>query len=79
MLPGADWRNSDSDGEYDKNHPDKLIEAINSGEISPKQATSRLRLVPESVAENHSEYRVEFNYLTRSWRPSLYFARISSG
>ena len=54
---GADWRNSDSEGEYDKNHPDKLIEAINSGEISLKQATSRLRLVLESVAENHSEYR----------------------
>jgi len=35
----------------------RLIEAINTGEISLKQATSRLRLVLESVAENHSEYR----------------------
>ena len=54
---GSDWRNSDSDDEYNKTHPDKLIEAINTGEISLKQATSRLRLVLESVAENHSEYR----------------------
>ena len=35
----------------------RLTISINTGEISLKQATSRLRLVLESVAENHSEYR----------------------
>jgi hypothetical protein len=56
---GTDWRISDSneDGGSNQPGPVKLIEAINTGEISLKQATSRLRLILESVAENHSEYR----------------------
>ena len=56
---GADWRILDSgeDGESNTASPIKLIEAINAGDISLKQATSRLRLILESVAENHSEYR----------------------
>jgi hypothetical protein len=56
---GTDWRISDSDEDGGSNQagPVKLIEAINTGEISLKQATSRLRLILESVAENHSEYR----------------------
>ncbi|MBT7730015.1 MAG: hypothetical protein HN703_14130, partial [Planctomycetaceae bacterium] len=56
---GTDWRTSDSDedGGSKQAGPVKLIEAINVGEISLKQATSRLRLILESVAENHSEYR----------------------
>jgi len=38
-------------------HPGQLIEALASGRLPLKQAASRLRLVLESVAENHSEYR----------------------
>jgi hypothetical protein len=48
---------SGEDGESNTASPIKLIEAINAGDISLKQATSRLRLILESVAENHSEYR----------------------
>jgi len=38
-------------------HPERLIEALATGQLPLKQAASRLRLVLESVAENHSEYR----------------------
>lgn len=37
--------------------PVRLIEDLRSGALPMKQAVSRLRLVLESVAENHSEYR----------------------
>ena len=37
--------------------PVRLVEALRHGTLSWKQAASRLRLVLESVAENHAEYR----------------------
>jgi hypothetical protein len=37
--------------------PDRLLEDLRSGALPVKQAVSRLRLVLESVAENHAEYR----------------------
>jgi len=37
--------------------PERLIEDLRSGALPLKQAASRLRLVLESVAENHAEYR----------------------
>jgi hypothetical protein len=38
-------------------HPRRLIEDIASGVLPMKQAAGRLRLVLESIAENHAEYR----------------------
>ncbi len=38
-------------------HPARLIEDLASGALPMKQAATRLRLVLESVAENHAEYR----------------------
>lgn len=38
-------------------HPARLIEDLVSGALPIKQASTRLRLVLESVAENHAEYR----------------------
>jgi hypothetical protein len=37
--------------------PTQLIEDLASGVLAPRQAAARLRLVLESVAENHAEYR----------------------
>ena len=37
--------------------PTRLIEDLSSGALGWSQATARLRLVLESVAENHAEYR----------------------
>jgi hypothetical protein len=37
--------------------PEQLLRALRSGRLSLKQAASRLRVVLESVAENHAEYR----------------------
>ena len=37
--------------------PERLLEDLRSGVLPVKQAVSRLRLVLESVAENHAEYR----------------------
>jgi hypothetical protein len=54
-----DWRAAveDESGGSRPSHPEQLIEALASGQLPLKQAASRLRLVLESVAENHSEYR----------------------
>ncbi|MBU6308510.1 MAG: hypothetical protein KJS77_02055 [Planctomycetes bacterium] len=38
-------------------HPRRLIEDLASGALPMKQAAARLRLVLESIAENHAEYR----------------------
>ncbi len=38
-------------------HPARLIEDLVSGALPMKQAATRLRLVLESIAENHAEYR----------------------
>ncbi|MCE9629191.1 MAG: hypothetical protein K8S94_00530 [Planctomycetia bacterium] len=38
-------------------HPARLIEDLASGALPMKQAAARLRLVLESIAENHAEYR----------------------
>ena len=38
-------------------HPRRLIEDLASGALPMKQAATRLRLVLESIAENHAEYR----------------------
>ena len=53
------WRAAveDEGGDSRPSHPEQLIEALTSGQLPLKQAASRLRLVLESVAENHSEYR----------------------
>ena len=53
------WRAAPSEagGNPAGSHPDQLIEALSTGRLPLKQAASRLRLVLESVAENHSEYR----------------------
>jgi hypothetical protein len=40
-----------------RRHPARLIEDLISGALPMKQAAVRLRLVLESVAENHAEYR----------------------
>jgi hypothetical protein len=38
-------------------HPKRLVEDLITGALPMKQAATRLRLVLESVAENHAEYR----------------------
>jgi len=38
-------------------HPRRLIDDLTSGALPMKQAATRLRLVLESIAENHAEYR----------------------
>jgi len=45
------------DGLFTGRLPERLIEDLRSGTLPVKQAVSRLRLVLESVAENHAEYR----------------------
>ena len=54
-----DWRGGATDAAANQRngYPGQLIEALASGELPMKQAASRLRLVLEAVAENHSEYR----------------------
>ncbi|MEO1992475.1 MAG: hypothetical protein ABGW78_11120, partial [Pirellulales bacterium] len=39
------------------NHPSRLLDDLSSGALSMKIAQTRIRLVLESVAENHAEYR----------------------
>ena len=46
-----------SDSPTPQRRPTRLLEDLASGALPIKQAASRLRLVLESVAENHSEYR----------------------
>ena len=46
-----------SDTPTPQRRPTQLLEDLASGALPIKQAASRLRLVLESVAENHSEYR----------------------
>jgi hypothetical protein len=46
-----------SDSPAPQRRPTRLLEDLASGALPIKQAASRLRLVLESVAENHSEYR----------------------
>jgi len=45
------------EGQVASRLPVRLIEDLRSGVLSTKQAASRLRLILESVAENHAEYR----------------------
>lgn len=52
-----DWRGVQDDAAETNGQPQQLIEALASGQLPLKQAASRLRLVLESVAENHAEYR----------------------
>ena len=37
--------------------PTRLVEALSSGTLPARQAAARLRLILESIAENHAEYR----------------------
>ena len=46
-----------SDSPTPQRRPTRLLEDLASGALPIKQAAARLRLVLESVAENHSEYR----------------------
>ena len=48
---------SDELSEAPAREPTRLIEDLATGELPLKQAASRLRLVLESIAENHAEYR----------------------
>jgi hypothetical protein len=60
-LPGAGLANAGQPGDGSEaappRQPTRLIEDLSSGAIGWSQATARLRLVLESVAENHAEYR----------------------
>ena len=39
------------------NHPSHLLDDLSSGVLTMKSAQTRIRLVLESIAENHAEYR----------------------
>jgi hypothetical protein len=46
-----------AEGSHEAADAERLVDAINAGEIGLKQAAARLRFVFESIAENHAEYR----------------------